>query len=43
MPVNRVSPPSVHNSSEQISQVVTVGGTRFARCGSSRKVRSSAV
>lgn len=29
MPVNRVSPPSVHNPSDQISQVVTVDGTRL--------------
>ncbi|MEU1906053.1 Rid family hydrolase [Streptomyces hygroscopicus] len=29
MPVNRVSPPSVHNPSDQISQVVTVEGTRL--------------
>ncbi|MCS0603901.1 Rid family hydrolase [Streptomyces sp. LP11] len=30
MPVNRVSPPSVHNPSDQISQIVTVDGTRLA-------------
>lgn len=30
MPVNRVSPPSVHNPSDRISQVVTVDGTRLA-------------
>ncbi|EPD91535.1 Rid family hydrolase [Streptomyces albus] len=29
MPVNRVSPPSVHNPSDQITQVVTVDGMRL--------------
>ncbi|WP_243274242.1 Rid family hydrolase [Streptomyces albus subsp. chlorinus] len=29
MPVNRVSPPSVHNPTDQISQVVTIDGTRL--------------
>ncbi|MBO8188913.1 RidA family protein [Streptomyces spirodelae] len=30
MPVNRVNPPSVHNPSDQITQIVTVGGTGLA-------------
>ncbi|MFE6702917.1 RidA family protein [Streptomyces sp. NPDC057718] len=30
MPVNRVSPPSLHNPSGRISQVVTVEGARLA-------------
>ncbi|MGW7519792.1 Rid family hydrolase [Streptomyces sp. NPDC054796] len=30
MPVSRVYPPSVHNPSDQITQVVTVDGTRLA-------------
>ncbi|MEU2720947.1 RidA family protein [Streptomyces smyrnaeus] len=30
MPVNRVNPPSVHNPSDQITQVVTIDRTRLA-------------